>query len=77
MPQKFQDLKEASDFWDTHSAADFWDESLPADVAFDLDDTPRYVALDCGLARRLRKIAQTRGVSPETLINLWVREKLG
>jgi hypothetical protein len=39
MPQKFQDLREASDFWDTQSARNYWDESLPTDVEFYLDDT--------------------------------------
>lgn len=35
-----------------------------------------YYALDNALLRRVRAIAKERGVSSETLLNLWVQEKL-
>ena len=36
----------------------------------------RYYALDKQLAQELAKVAQERGVSAGTLLNLWVQEKL-
>jgi hypothetical protein len=64
-----------SEFWDTHSVADYWDEFQPVEVEFDIDATPRYVALEKSLAQRVQKLAVERGVSVETLVNLWVNEK--
>jgi hypothetical protein len=76
IPEAGRDLRALSDFWDTHSAADYWDEFKSVDVEFNIDITPRYVALEKSLARRLRAIAEERGVSVETLVNLWVHEKV-
>jgi hypothetical protein len=68
-------IEALSDFWDTHSLADYWDEFKPVEVEFDIDATPRYVALEKSLAQRVQKLAAERGVSVETLINLWIHEK--
>jgi len=35
-----------------------------------------YYSLDKKLAEKVQSIAQRRGVSADTLINLWVQEKL-
>jgi hypothetical protein len=35
-----------------------------------------YYPLDATLSTRIHSIAKKRGVSPETLLNLWVQEKL-
>jgi hypothetical protein len=32
--------------------------------------------LDSKLSKKVRSIAKKRGVSPDTLLNLWVQEKL-
>jgi len=45
-------------------------------VEFDIQSEVLYYSLDAALSTRLRSIAQQRGVSPETLLNLWVQEKL-
>jgi hypothetical protein len=36
----------------------------------------RYYAIERELAKQLRAYAQQQGVSAETLLNLWVQEKL-
>jgi hypothetical protein len=70
-----ENIEVPSEFWDTHSAADYWDEFQPVDVEFEIDATPRYVALEKSLARRVQKLAAERGVTAETLVNLWINEK--
>jgi hypothetical protein len=47
-------------------------------VEFDVDVQTRrhYVAMDPDLLKRLRQEAQARGISAESLINLWLQERL-
>ena len=76
LPEKFQSLKEASDFWDSHSAADYWDESKEAIFEIELDEEPRYFILEREIARKLHQVARIEKVPAETLLNLWIQEKL-
>ena len=68
--------EEIGDFWDTHDLADFAQQTRPA--AFDVDIKKRrfLVAVDPGILREVRKRATTCGLSPESLVNLWLKEKL-
>lgn len=70
-------FRELGDYWDSHDLGDVWDSTREVEIEVDLSSRRRYVSLDPGLSRRLAEIARARGVSPETLVNLWVQEKLG
>jgi hypothetical protein len=63
------------DFWDTHDLADHWEQTAPVNFEIDLRSTATYYPLESKLASKLRSIAERRGVSAETLLNLWVLEK--
>ncbi|MEB3230504.1 MAG: CopG family antitoxin [Leptolyngbyaceae bacterium] len=58
-------------FWDTHDFTDF-DTDAP-DVEFTIDCS---VSLEMDLLKELGEVAQQRGVKVETLVNLWLRQKL-
>ncbi|MCL7453991.1 MAG: BrnA antitoxin family protein [Anaerolineae bacterium] len=68
--------KEIGDFWDTHDLADYWDQTKPVDFEVDIGSEVTYYALDKELSQMLSEVAEERGVSAETLLNLWVQEKL-
>lgn len=77
LPESFASLEEAGEFWDTHDSADY--EDLMEDVTFEIDLTGRpmyHFAVAKDIAAALHKIAQQQGVSTQTLINLWLQEKL-
>jgi hypothetical protein len=63
-------------FWDTHDLADFAEGIR--EVTFDVDIKRRryFVAVDPGILREVRKRAATRGITSESLVNLWLKEKL-
>jgi len=65
-----------SKFWDTHDLAEYWDKTKPVDFEVDIRSEVTYYALDVTLSTKIREIAKQRGVSSETLLNLWVQEKL-
>ncbi len=74
-PPEEMTLREASDFWDEHSFLDYDDiEEVEFDVA--LRGEKHYFAVDRELAKRIHAIARTRGISVETLVNLWLTDKL-
>ena len=64
------------DFWDTRDLADHWDETKHVDVEVDIRSRTTYFAVERDLSARIRKLAEERGVSAETLLNLWMNEKL-
>ena len=68
--------KEIGEFWDRHDLSDFWDKTKPASFDIDIDAEVTYYAVDKTLSEKLQAIAQKRGVTADTLINLWVQEKL-
>jgi CopG antitoxin of type II toxin-antitoxin system len=64
-------LEEMGEFWDTHDFTEF-DTDAP-DVEFTMD---RSVAIEAELLAALQETARLRGVSIETLVNLWLQQKL-
>lgn len=59
------------DFWDSHDLTEF-DTDTP-DVEFEVIST---VPIQLELLHEIEKQADQRGVKVETLVNLWLRQKL-
>jgi len=76
IPEQFATIEAAAEFWDTHSLADYWDITEKADFEVDIHNRRYLVAIAPELAERLAVEAHQRGLSTETLINLWLSEKL-
>lgn len=68
--------QEMGDFWDKHDLAEVWDRTEPVDFSVNITSERKYFALDIDMSNRVSIIAKTHGISPETLINLWVQERL-
>ncbi len=68
--------KEVGEFWDAHDLSDFWDKTEEALFAVDIKSEVTYYAVDRELSERIQSVAQKRGVSADTVINLWIQEKL-
>lgn len=60
------------EFWDTHDFTDFDNPATP-DVKFEITCA---VPIDVELFAALEKQAQQRGVQVETLVNLWLQQRL-
>lgn len=73
---KAQSYKEIGEFWDTHDLADYWEQTQPVEFEVEIQSEVTYYPVDTTLSSRVRTVAKRRGVSPETLLNLWVQEKL-
>jgi hypothetical protein len=73
---KAKSYREIGDFWDTHDLSDFWDRTKRVDFDVNIESEITYYSLEKRLAKEVQSIAQKRGVSADTLINLWVQEKI-
>ena len=72
---KARTLEEIADFWDTHSLADYWDQTC--EVEFEVRaKRRRRVTLDPEVYAQVEGQARARGILPETLVNLWLSERL-
>jgi predicted DNA binding CopG/RHH family protein len=74
---EFATIEEEAAFWDTHSTADFEDEFKPIRARFGKRlSTGVTIRLDPETLKKLRSMAQERGIGPTTLIRMWVLERL-
>jgi hypothetical protein len=76
LPENFDTVEELWSFWDTHSSADYEDVMESVEVEVDLSTSRVYCPVAKDLVRQVRSRARQQGVSTETLINLWLQEKL-
>jgi len=75
IPDNFESLEAAADFWDTHDLTNYRDEFREVkDVKIEL--APRRFNLEEELAGKIYKVARRRGISSDTLIHLWLQQKL-
>ena len=72
---KAQSLEEIADFWDTHSVADYWDQT--SEVEFEVRaKRRRRVTLASEVYEHIEAQARMEGLLIETLVNLWLVERL-
>jgi len=73
---KARSYGQIGEFWDQHDLTEHWDKTRAVDFSIEINSEVTYYALEIELADQVKKIARRRGVAPETLLNLWVQEKL-
>ena len=66
-----QTMEEMGKFWDVHDFTEF-DDNAP-DVEFTIANS---ISIEADLLSAVERQARLRGVSTETLVNLWLQEKL-
>ena len=76
MPNASANIEEIIEFWDMHSTADYEDETEEVSLDIDLQEEVFTVALVPELVNLIEGQAKARGVTTETLVNLWLAERL-
>jgi hypothetical protein len=69
---KTDNLEKMGEFWDKHDFTEFDDPNAP-DVKFRMAVA---VPVEPDLLTDIEELARRRGISLETLVNLWLKEKL-
>jgi len=76
IPKDFETLEAAAEFWDKHDLADYWKDTKQVKVNVKVPPTPRYIPLEKEIAKFIARTARNQHVTPETLVNLWLKERL-
>ena len=73
---KARTYAQMGEFWDEHDLSDFWGKTKAARADVELESEESLYAIEKGLSETIRREAKERGVSPHTLVNLWLQEKI-
>jgi hypothetical protein len=73
---KAESYREIGEYWDAHDLSEVWDETEEASFQISLESDVFYYAVETSLSAKLRRMAREKGVSTETLLNLWLQEKI-
>lgn len=71
-----QSYQAIGEYWDNHDLDEVWAQTEAADFVVSGHARTTYYPVESGLSQKLRAVAQRRGVSAETLVNLWLQEKV-
>lgn len=75
---RFKDEKEEAEFWDKHDSTEYLEDTEPVDVVF-VDARPKKqisLRMEPSVIEELKAIARTKGIGYQTLIRMWVMERL-
>lgn len=70
-----QSEKEIGEYWDTHSLGASWELTQEVDIEIRAQRRRR-ITVDPELYEHIEAQAHIRGIASETLINLWLKERL-
>ncbi len=76
---KFASDQEEADFWDTHDSTNYMDDTVEIDaVIIDArpNKSPISLRLEPETIARLKEVAGRKGIGYQTLIRMWVLERL-
>jgi hypothetical protein len=73
---KTSSYKEIGEYWDTHDLSRTWGKTKRVKFDVQIQSEATYYAIEKGLSEKVKSIAQKRGVSSNTLVNLWIQQKL-
>ncbi len=68
--------REIGEFWDRHDLGDFEDQTHPVEFDVRIASSRVYVPLEKDLLEQVRTAAANQGITTETLLNLWLKEKI-
>ena len=76
LPRHFKSVAEAAAFWDSHDLTDYLEQTREINGEVNIRRRVFLTALAPELVKKLVACARKQGVSTETLINVWLTEKV-
>lgn len=67
---------EIADFWDKHDLSDYWSKTRSVGAEIDLESEESLYSVEKELSQTIQRVAKKQGISPDTLLNLWLQEKI-
>lgn len=73
---KARSYAEHGQFWDAHDLSDYWGKTRKVKFDVVLEPEATYYPVSRDLSEKIQSEARKQGVSSDTLINLWLEQKL-
>jgi len=73
---KASSYKEIGEYWDVHDLSEFWEKTKKVKFDVQIETEITYYPIEKSLSEKLQSVAKKQGVSSDTLINLWIQQKL-
>ena len=73
---KKSSYKDIGVYWDTHDLSEVWGQTRKVKFDVQVESEATYFAVERNLSEKVQSIAKRQGVSSDTLINLWIQEKI-
>ncbi len=73
---KARSYAEIGEFWDEHDLNDFWDKTRRAKFDVEIESEITYYPIEKSLSEKIQSLARKQGVSSDTLVNLWLEQKI-
>jgi len=73
---KARSYAETGEFWDEHDLSDFWKKTRKVKFDVVLEPEATYYPVEKDLSKKIQSVARKQGVSTDTLVNLWLEQKI-
>ncbi len=73
---KFGSLNELVGFFETHDMGDYWDRLPEGEFDINIKTKKHLIAVDKEIIPKLNRMAKSKNIPAEKLVNTWLREKL-
>lgn len=76
IPEHFDSIEEAANFWDSHSPVDYPEFFHPVQAEVNIRSVTYELTFDAEFDKQLSACARKRGLNVPKLIKLWLEEKV-
>jgi len=73
---KASSYKAVGEYWGSHDLAKVWGKTKKVQFDVKIETEATYYAIEKSLSEKVQSIAKKKGVSSDTLVNLWIQQKL-
>jgi len=73
---KASSYKAVGEYWDNHDLSKVWGKTKKVQFDVKIETEATYYAIEKSLSEKVQSIAKKKGVSSDTLVNLWIQQKL-
>jgi len=73
---KASSYKEVGEYWDNHDLSRVWGKTKKVKFGVEIETEATYCAIEKSLSEKVQSIAKKKGVSSDTLVNLWTQQKI-
>ena len=73
---KARSYAEIGEFWEQHDLSGYWGKIRKVKFDVEIESEVNYYAIERDLSEKIQSAARKRGVSSDTLVNLWLEQKI-